>query len=170
MAGHHAAHKQRAHRCAGEHTVDDHGDGGGEDGADGGGGGGDGAAEFCVVALLLHLLNLHQADAGGVSDGGAGHAGENQGDQDVHLGGAALHTAQEAVTEVEHLVGNFRLVEHVGHKHEQRGGQHGKAGDHIAGDNGIQRVQAVGVGHQEVYDGGHHHGKRDGHTDDEADR
>ena len=168
-AGHHAAHEQLAHRRAGEHGVDDHGDRRREDGADGGRGGGDGAGEGGVVALGLHLLDLHHADAAGVRHGGAGHAGEDQGNQHVHLGRAALQPAQQAVAEGEHAVGDVRFVQHVGHEDEQRRGQHRVVGEHVAGQHRGDLAQLRRSLDDEVDDGGGQHGEGDRHADQEAD-
>ena len=106
----------------------------GNNGAYGGGGRGDGGGELIVVAILMHSLDLNQADAGSVSHSRAGHTGKNQGDQYVDVGQSAPAGPNAGLTEVEQFVGNRASVHQIGHEDEHGNGQNGIVGKHTLAD------------------------------------
>ena len=60
------------------------------------GGRGDADREFGVVAVILHRLDLDGAEAGGIGDRGARHAGEDHRADDVDVREPAAHPAASA--------------------------------------------------------------------------
>lgn len=114
-----ARHEQRADGGAGEHRVNDHGDGRREDRADGGTGRRDGAGEAVIVALFAHGVDLKLAETGGIGDGGAGHAGENERGEDVDMRQTAAEAADETHAGAENVLGDLTGVHYVRGKDKQ---------------------------------------------------
>ena len=59
-----------------------------------------GLASVVIIALIPHGVDLHLSEAGSIRDGGAGHAGKDEGGQDVHVRKAAVDVTHNGITEV----------------------------------------------------------------------
>ena len=139
-AGQDAGHEQRADRDVGHHAVDDEGQRRREDRPERRGGGGDADRGLDRVAVVLHRLDLDRADAGGIGDRRARHAGEDHRADDVHVGEAALHPADEREREVVDAVGDAGDVHQVAGEDEERHGEQREALD--AGDHPLRGNRA----------------------------
>ena len=95
-AGDEAAQEQRADRDVGHHAVDHERQGRRDDRPERGGCGRDADRELGRVAVVLHGLDLDGAEAGGIGDRRARHAGEDHRAHDVDVGEPAAHPAHEA--------------------------------------------------------------------------
>ena len=77
-------------------------------------------ANSVVVAVILHRLDLDRAEAGGVGDRGAGHAGEDHRADDVHVREPAAHPAGERHREIVDAVGDAGRIHQVAGQDEER--------------------------------------------------
>jgi len=125
QAGHDPRQEQRAHRGVGDHAVEHHRDRGRHQRPDDAGRAGERAGELGRVAVLLHRLDLEQAEPARVGDRRAGHAGEDQAARHVDVAEPAGEVPDERAREA---------VDALGHA----AGVHGDAGEDEAG-HGEQR-------------------------------
>ena len=143
-AGNEAAEKQCADRDVAHHAVYHERQGRRDDRPEGGGGGGDADGELGVVAVVLHRLDLDRAETRGVGDRRAGHAGEDDRAEDVHMCEPAAHPAAGRDRKIVDAVGDAGGVHQVAGKDEERHCQQRKAvepaghavQDHEVGDAG----------------------------------
>ena len=76
--------------------------------------------ELGRVAVVLHRLDLDRAEAAGVGDRGAGHAGEDHAAHDVDVPEPALQPADQREREVVDAVGDPGGVHQVAGEDEER--------------------------------------------------
>ena len=118
--------------------------------------------------MVLHGLDLDRADAGGIGQRRAGHAGEDHRADDVHLRQTALHPADQRDGEAVDAAGDAGDVHQVAGQDEERHGQQREAfhpGDHALRQDHVGRH----VVDQQVEQRRHGHGDGDGDADDHQD-
>ena len=112
--------------------------------------------------MVRHRLDLDGAQAGGVGNGGAAHAGKNHRAHHVDMAQAALEPAHQRQRVVVNAVGDAGVVHQVAGQNEEGHGQQRKAvnaADHAVNHHKRRRA----VGHQNVDERspGHGHGHGD---------
>ena len=98
---------------------------------------GDADREFGGVAVILHRLDLDGAEARGIRDGGAGHAGKDHRADDIDVAEAAAHPAHKCYREFVDAPRHARDVHEVAGQNEERHGEQRKALD--AGDHALRQ-------------------------------
>ena len=149
-AGQDAGEEERADRGVGHHPVDHERQARRDDRPERRRRGGHADRELGRVAVLLHRLDLDRAEAGGVGDRRAAHAGEDHRADDVDVAEAALHPADQGEREVVDPRRDAGVVHQVAGEDEERHGEQREAvdaADHPVDDDErrqVAREQDVG--------------------------
>ena len=163
-AGNHAAEKQRADRDVRHHAVDHERQRRRDDRAERRGGRGHADGELGGVAVILHRLDFDGAEAGGIGDRGAGHAGKDHRADDIDVAEAAAHPAHQRDREFVDAARHAGDVHEIAGQNEERHGQQRKALD--AGDHALrQRHVGRDAGDENVDQRRYRHGERDRKAD-----
>ena len=159
-AGNHAAEKQRADRDVRHHAVDHERQRRRDDRAERGGRRRHADGELGGVAVILHRLDFDGAEARGIRDRGAGHAGKDHRADDIDVAETAAHPAHQRDREFVDAPRHARDVHEVAGQDEERHGQQRKALD--AGDHALrQRHVGRDAGDENIDQRRHRHGQRD---------
>ena len=160
-AGHEAAEKQITDRGIRDQRVKHHRNGRRDDRPDNGGGGRDGAGIGDRVATVLgHHADDNAADADGVGDRGAGHAGKDHIGDDVDVAQPAAKTADQDEAELKQPVGQAADVHQIGGEDEKRDRQQDVAVEQAVEDL-LGRGAEIETRQQEIEDRGGDHGVPD---------
>ena len=166
QTGNDAAEEEKADRRIGYDGVDDHGDRRRNDRPDGRRRGRNGRGKTRRDATLLdHHLRNELAGTGGIRDRGAGHSGEDDADENVHLGKSAAKAPDERLAEFEKAIGDTAGIHDVGSENEER---HRKQHERIVEpvENLLAEEAHVATGNEQVADGGDEHGECHWHADE----
>ncbi len=161
QAGDDAAEEEVADRGIGDERIDDHRDRRRDDRPDDGGHGGQRRRiARRVLAVLGHHHLHHLAGAGGIGDGRAGHAGEDDALHDVDVRKAAAEPADDGVAEAQQALGHRADVHQLRGQDEQRHGE-----DDVVGVHAVQELLGgrshVEPGQQQIEDRAGDHGVPD---------
>ncbi len=121
QAGQHAGDEQVADRGVGDHGVQHHRDRGRDDRPDRGRGRGHRTREArCVACIAQHQVDHQLAGAGGIGQGAAAHAREDDAEHDVDLGEAAAQPADQQRGEAQQALADSTRVHDLGGEDEHR--------------------------------------------------
>ena len=171
-AGQDAGEEERADRDVGHHPVDHERQARRDDRPERRRGRGHADRELGRVAVLLHRLDLDRAEARGVGDRGAAHAGEDHRADHVDVAEPALQPAHQRQGEVVDAVGDAGVVHQVAGEDEERHRQQREAVD--AADHAVDHHERRQVAADQDVDqrgAGHGDGHRNaaGHEEQEDD-
>ena len=170
-AGQNARQKQGSNTDIGHHAVDHKGQARWNDGPQCGRSGGDAHRKLAAVAVVFHGLDLHRAQAGRISNGGAAHAGKNHRADHIDMAQSPFEPTHQGQRIVENPVGDAGIVHQVAGQNKEGHSQQRKAVnaadhavDHHKGRRGVlpKQVDHGGPGHGNGHrDAARHQNKKD---------